>query len=218
MYWSAIGGTDISGEWHRTGGYYSEIRRCKKYNHNYICTIKENSAFKFGEKGWRLFISMGTRCMHMGELVDTKFRTLKEAKDYAKNFIKEYDNSADALDRVEHYKINNCCPVFDMDLCYEGDEYMGIGYTSNTAARDVYDYFNDNPVDYHGVHYTLNIYNDTLKIGKIKCYPVVQGAEIFEDKNLSLQLLDKACKIPSKYYERFRQYKEKTLCQKSMTQ
>lgn len=210
MKWHPYGGTDISGEWHRTGGYYSEIKRGRKYNHNYMCSIKENSAFKFGEKGWRLFISMGTNCMHMGDLIDIKFETLKEAKDYAKKFIEEYDVSIDALDKVEHYKLEECKPVFDMDLNYIGNDYAGtICY--NNKFRKYYDYYNDKPIDYEGKHYVLNIVRDKLVLGLMKCYPCVQGYESINDKNLSLQLLNTVCKIPYKYFEKYRKWRNENV-------
>lgn len=203
--WQPIGGTDISGEWHRTGGYYRELKR-GKYNHNYICTIKENSAFKFGERGWRAFVDMGTRCMNMGNLLDKKFNTLQEARSFVMEYVKSFDVSQKATEMVEQYKLEHCSPMFDLDFNYVGDDYLGTICYKNRK-----DYFNDNPADYEGTHYVLKLYQDKLCLGTMKCFPCVQGYDSVDNEELALQLLEKTCEIPSKYYDRYRKYKEE-LC------
>lgn len=202
MKWQAFYELDSSGKWHRTGGYYSEINH-GEYNHNYRCNIRKNSTYKLGEKGWRLFIDLGTCYMDMGNILDTKFRLLKEARMYAKDFITTYDNSIEAIEKVEAYKKDYCRPLFDMNLNYVGDDYLG-----NLCYNQHKDYFNDNPVEYKGIYYILNLYQDNLCLGELHCYPCVPDYISCEDEALASRLLDKTCEIPSKCYDRFRKYKE----------
>lgn len=213
MKWNAFYGSDISGEYHRTSGYYCEINR-GKYSHNYYLEIQPCDKYKFGEKGWRLFIKMGTPAHIFDYLVDMKFKYLKDAKEYAKRYISVYDTSLDAWDLIEHYKSEHCCPVFDEDLNYIGEEYLGMSYVTTPEEREKYDYFNFAPVEYKGKQYSLHLYKDKLCLNKLKCYPCVRGIESDSSDPLIDALFEKTCELPSKYYDRFRKLKEALCVQK----
>ena len=210
--WYANGTTFYDGEWSRTGGYTAEVRRDRSKtspNHNYILSLDEHYNKKCKREGWRLLITLGSYYV-IGRVLDKKFKYIKDAKKYAADFLKEYDVSDKPWKLIEEWKMKRCKPVFNMNLEYIGDEYLGVSACHDEEIRYVNEYFNDRPVDYTGYTYTLCLYNDLLNVSKNQCVPVCYGSCTMDeetDQMLRPILLEKTVELDNPYLERYRRLK-----------
>lgn len=196
--YSPIVGSDQSGEYHPTGGYHCILKRNEKdlFN-NYYIVIKENAAYKFGEKGWRclIYLALQSLCSYANLIHDNKFGTLEQAKRWAKDAVYCFDKYY-AFSYIQEWKNNNCKPTFNSNLEWVGDTYFGYSHVSYNPEYekpiDYYDYFNDNKVEYHrGKYYHLDIINNELVCFETTIDALGHGGCTIQNKDIISNILQK---------------------------
>lgn len=205
MEWSRDFYLTIDGEYEPTPykSYTLDVRR-GKLNHSYQGRIRQRD-----DKGYFAYahLCIGNHPIQKiieGDKEGSYFRTLKQAKDFVNNHIRNFDKSYEPNDMIETWKYSHCKPVFDKDLKYVGDEYFSANYVTNERSRDIWDYFNSNPIHYDGLYLTLELKDNKLLLYRQTCYPIMTGGEYIQNDSLKENLLDKVCKLNNPYLERYK--------------
>lgn len=186
------------------------------FNHSYKGSIIECD----DGKGWYAFLYLTIGNKYIQKILNEKvegsyFKTLKEAKQFCNDWIHHFDKSYAVEIMLHNWMKQNIKPCFNEELEYVGDSYFGPTYIHNsymnTWDRTVYDYFNENPVDYHnGRFYTLELANiddiPQLRIFKnYICPGSIEGCWI-HDENMENTLLEKTIQLRTDRFRRFEEY------------
>lgn len=209
MQWCRDVYMNIDGEYEPTPhrAYTLNIRR-GYYNHSYEGKIWERL-----DKGYcaHAYLNIGNHAVK--QILNPKedgsyFKTVKQAEKFVNNWIREFDKSDKPNQLIEDWKYEHCKPVFDMALQYVGDEYFSANYVTNPNSREIWDYFNDNPIEYSGLYWTLCLKHGELLLLKQTCRPIMTGGEYVADESMIKTLLEKTLKIDNPYLKRYKEYAE----------
>lgn len=218
MKWYRATYMNMDGEYEPTPirKYDLEITRKEhknSFNHSYRGSIIEND-----KKGWYAFVYLTIGNKYIEKILNEKgegsyFHTLKEAKEFVSDWIHGFDKSISSQVILNKWKKENAKPCFNEQLEYVGTSYFGPTYIYNSYMnswdRTVYDYFNENPVNYYnGTFYTLELANiddkPQLRIHKNRIGSgIIEGTWI-HDENLEQILLEKVLKLEDPLYNRYR--------------
>ncbi len=179
-----FGGTDMSGEWHGNGSYYTNIRNtlvdCK---HNYQVEFHK----MFNRQGYDLIVFLCLDAINSNDyklFQQRRVKTLKECKLVAMQFIREYE-TLDSFDKNILPELNQRYrPVYayiNNELCEVGQTIFGcISDVSGLGhIKNQYRYYHQNQPDYYNIRskkfYYPSISGEGLSYIELDCGVMIGG-------------------------------------------